>query len=387
MRRLLLAAVAAMLAGQALGFEAIEPYSPPELLECWDSGLSWSDEETGRCLFLSGYVGLTAGWDSQAGLLGSTGGKARLGVVVDQTMGLAAAMGVETELAFSNGTSIFRLNEAYVQIGTELRARVGYFDRTYGSLVNGTRIEPITILRPFIGTEFASVYGGGLGIQLLADVGAWSFGVSLEDVEGYDNSYWYWAWPPQPTPPGSLIAKASYDDGMIAAKIVGQAAGVLDGQVDFWSVSGSFLFEGEVGDLLLFGGIDEDNAQYGATAKAHLGPGYITVTVSGTFDENVLGASIGIGDRDVGPAIDLSGQAYIGSQIVTQIQLTGSVVPVENLRVQGAIGQFSDAWFGPVTYVRGSVEWRPTTTSELVAAGEVNDQGAAKATLKTTQHF
>jgi hypothetical protein len=378
----------------AQSFEPWKPYQPPALT-CGSYWLGLPLNDGRGCLQVSGNAVETISNDTQAGITFWYPATGRVGVIVDDASGLAGVLGIrEHRSPFSTYSSSgilapdhdhLDLSEAFLTVGRTVQIRAGLLDATFDSLAaRAEDFDWITDLEPFANLyALGTVRHGGLGAQIFGVVaGGLSAGAGLEDL-GTRSDY--------VTALGYFDLRQGEDS---EAKVTTMVGGLADGPPDNWSVEGFAKTRLGILELLSTATLSSDGTwRASASGRLTLGVVFVAAGAEDGNDEADVTGSIHVGDPNLGPSIGLAGRFEESTAYtIEQIQLHGSILPVENMRLEAILGQ-TEAWIsgqadlGPIQYAAVSAAWHPTDAIQFSASYGGNSLGGWKVTGGAEQRF
>ena len=332
------------------------------------------------------------------------------------------AVGTTADSVLAADRQTFDIDEAYVSIG----------DSTVIMAGKKSSIAKFDDSEPF---NFTKLFGwgavdGGIGfdadgdrvsftgdhvIQVVSDLGnGLNVGVGLENLQGKDTDGVLTA----AKGAGTLVGVLSYAGEGITAHLTGLAVGVLDGQVDQWGIHAgatgtfeNFRIRAAVGYLakdytsialgstanqlhaLLSGDATFDiftvalSGEYARTEK----PGTVTdgFGVGGSIGATVTdGVKINLGARYFGNRVN---NAVDSNTVQVAAQLVAAVT--ETITITGEVGAYwNDTTLvvgstNPLVYGAAQLAWAPGGGFTTSLKGEVNSDGAYRATYKAAKSF
>ncbi len=399
----------------SVAFEKREPYEPPQLTDCQGlAGLSTSTDD--GCLRVSGVLNVTGGFDTVQGYLGATAAEAQVSALLDERAGLGVTVGaafapVWYDCSDPNGWDFnicegqqLVLNRGFVSLGHQTKLRAGFFVDEFDSLARlPIDLEVLTDLGlfeggvsdfPEPGYGFFSAEDGALGLQATTSSNGIEMGVAVEDLApGILGATWS---EDDPAPPsffgahdGRLVGTVGYNSDTLTVKIIAQSTGIATGHLNYGNVAG--VLDTEFGALKAQGYVygDSDGFIKGSlSGRFQIGDIFLALGVGDASggSPNVTG-SIRYGDPDAGPSIGLGARVidnYDG--LLSQIDLHGSLIVREEIRVSAAIGTVNSS-VGDDQYLQLGIEWQPTSMDTATASLTANSLGGFKSAAKLEHRY
>jgi hypothetical protein len=393
----------------AHAFDKWERYAPPAI-DC-DSGLiiSLGLGGSGSCIQISGsaealaYGDFFAEWDTRADVNG------RMAVIASSDLAVAGVLGVHfsRQKEYTGGFPdpitydyVTRLapSEAFVTIGRENSLRAGLLNDTFDSLApkaddfDWLTFIPLSTTRYGL-NDYNAPPLGGVSVQATANLGnGLSAALGVENLEGHDPGTQH----PFDTSAmaGTVIAVGRYVSGATKTKVTGVVAGVRDGEIDNWIVSGYAQTKLGNIDLLAVGSDDATGLWSGSlSGKLSLNQVFLAVGAGATSTSREVSASLAYGDEDVGPSIALAGDKTWsddnGTYSYSELYLVGSILVFDNLKARVGVAHTDQE--GPY-FLRGSYErafaaavWHPTAGSQFSAFYQISATGDSAVSV-SAQH-
>jgi len=407
-RRLLFVAAAVLVCDQALAFDKWKAYSPPPLT-CSDGYLGLSLSSDGKnCVQISGDATEAISNDSEAGNSYSVESFGRAALIFDERGAVSLGSHFSSEPdPFSNDNlgdneTALNVTEAFGRLGDE-RAYIegGLLDSQFDSLAaNANDIDWLTDLYP----PFIDLYGstaglvfGGLGLQGKGEITPnISTGIGIENMDG--QALTTGTKHTNVGLPGTVVAFARYNDGPTEGKATVAIGGIEDGHIDAWNLSA--FAQGEIGSFKLLGtGYAASTGDWSGVASGKLSLGEIFLALDAGLGSmgREIDFSADLGDPDKEASVGISGRYADdvtlpviphfsgGIAVIRQTEVDASILPLENLKLQAALGRADTIWIvgtplddSSLVYGKLSAAWQPTTQTMISAVYTTTSLGGQR---------